>query len=115
MALNEKGTVMKNRYLMARLRMRYVFGLFLIAAFPATMFAPIIYRSPDLTTGLNSDHTLLDVQISYPAMGHWTNTVQQSPDLLQWNIIDAVTPQADGTVVSHYFLPLSITRSLFRL
>ena len=106
---------MKNRCLITHLRMRCVVGLFLIAAFPATMFAPIIYRSPDLTTGLNSDYTLLQVDLSYPANRGWTNTVQQSPDLLQWTIIDAVTPQADGTVVSHYFLPLSTTRMFFRL
>lgn len=89
--------------------------LFLVVLLPQIAPAPIIYGTPNLTTGITTDYTLLSVEISYAAVGGWTNTVQFSPDLVQWNLIDAVTPSADGTVSLQYFFPLSTTKAFFRL
>src|SRR3954470_8101453 len=94
---------------------RILLLLALLAAFPRTMFAPVLYQFNDITVGETSDHQLLTIDLSYYGFINWKNTVESSADLLQWDIIDVVTPVNTDAISLEYFLPLSTTRTFFRL
>jgi hypothetical protein len=92
---------------------RILLVLVLLAAFPRTMFAPVITRLHDLTTGLTTDYTLLSIEADLN--GKSTTPLEISHDLIQWSVLDALTPAVDGTYPLQYFFPPNTTNGFFRL
>lgn len=94
---------------------RYTLALLLIVALPRSAPAPILYAEVGIDTSITPDNSAQTVDLTYSAMGGWVNTVQYSPDLFNWSVIDAVIPPADGSVTVQYLLPLSTSTAFFRL
>ncbi|MGZ5504146.1 MAG: IPT/TIG domain-containing protein, partial [Chthoniobacterales bacterium] len=77
------------------------------------MFAPVITRLHDLTTGITTDYTLLSIEADLN--GKSTTPLEVSHDLIQWSVLDALTPTVDGTYPLQYFFPPNTTNGFFRL
>ncbi|MGZ4984255.1 MAG: IPT/TIG domain-containing protein, partial [Chthoniobacterales bacterium] len=92
---------------------RALLVLVILVAFPCTMFAPVITRLHDLTTGITTDYTLLSIEADLN--GKSTTPLEVSHDLIQWSVLDALTPIVDGTYPLQYFFPPNTINGFFRL